>query len=96
MELTRRCKGFDCSPVASSLFRDSCHPDPFQLLGVLQSFSQSLFQKTKALESDLSDIGFDVRAVDIQLQNTINEFLQLSNVQFIEHVSFLLPLCDIE
>jgi hypothetical protein len=42
--------------------------------------------KTKALESDLESLVIETKTAEIKLNNCFNEFLMLSNTQFVEHV----------
>lgn len=60
-----------------------------QLFEYLQQFSNSLVQKTKALENDLETLVVESKSAEIKLNNCFNEFLMLSNTQFVEHVCIL-------
>ena len=51
----------------------------------LQQFSNSLVEKTKALEGDLEALVVESKSASIKLNNCFNEFLMLSNTQFVEH-----------
>lgn len=67
-----------------------------QLFDYLQQFSLKMVQKTKNLENELESLIFESKTAEINLNNCFNEFLMLSNSQFVEHVrspqSFLLLL----
>ncbi len=72
----------------SSLLFSPLLSQRIQLLHYLEEFSNNLVSKTKALESQLDSLIFDAKATDVQVHDTFNEFLMLSNNQFIENVSF--------
>jgi hypothetical protein len=42
--------------------------------------------KTKQLEAHVDALVYDTKTVDVRLHNTFNQFLMLSNSQFIENV----------
>ena len=48
--------------------------------------------KTKALENDLDGLVAETLTTEIKLNNCFNEFLMVSNTQFVEHVR-ILPGC---
>jgi WASH complex subunit FAM21 len=52
----------------------------------LEEFSQKLITKTKDLETLVDSLVFEIKATDVKVHNTFNEFLMLSNTQFIENV----------
>ena len=58
-----------------------------KLQAYLSSFSTNLAQKTKALSEKIDDLSNDTDETEVRLRNTFNEFLLLSNTQFIENVS---------
>lgn len=58
-----------------------------QLLGFLQEFSQSFLGKTKALQEELDDLVYETKGAELKINNAFNEFLMLSNSQFLENVS---------
>lgn len=64
-----------------------------KLQAYLSSFSTNLAQKTKALSEKIDDLSNDTDETEVRLRNTFNEFLLLSNTQFIENVSIPL-LCE--
>lgn len=43
--------------------------------------------RTKQLEAHVDSLVYDAKTVDVRLHNTFNQFLMLSNSQFIENVS---------
>jgi len=55
------------------------------LLHYLQEFSNRILSRTKDLESQVDALVFETKAADVKVHNTFNEFLQLSNSQFIEN-----------
>ncbi len=57
------------------------------LLNLLRNFSVSLSDKTKNLVSNIDSVTNDALDSETRLRNTLNEFLFLSNNQFIENVS---------
>ena len=63
-----------------------------QLLGYLQHFSQQLLSKAKAVQDEMDDLVYEAKSADLKLRNTFNEFLMLSNSQFIENVSLSSPV----
>ena len=58
-----------------------------KLLEYIQTFSNSVKEKTESLESKLEDLTGDTNVADVRLRNTFNEFFMLANTQFIENVS---------
>uniref|UniRef100_M4BJ66 WASH complex subunit FAM21 n=1 Tax=Hyaloperonospora arabidopsidis (strain Emoy2) TaxID=559515 RepID=M4BJ66_HYAAE len=51
----------------------------------LKRYSSDLFVRTKALEDRVRDIAADADAAYVRLKNTLNQFLLLSNNQFMEN-----------
>eukprot|EP01114_Cavostelium_apophysatum_P012655 TRINITY_DN2885_c0_g1_i4.p1 TRINITY_DN2885_c0_g1~~TRINITY_DN2885_c0_g1_i4.p1 ORF type:complete len:1256 (-),score=484.30 TRINITY_DN2885_c0_g1_i4:54-3821(-) len=51
----------------------------------LQEFSAKILQKTKDIESQVDSLLFETKATDVRVHNAFNEFLMLSNKQFIEN-----------
>lgn len=65
------------------------HNFPFftsQLFLFLQDFSQKMLSKTHEIEKQLDSLIRDTKATDSCLHSVFNDFLMLSNTQFIENV----------
>lgn len=58
-----------------------------QLLHFLQEFSQQTISRTHEIKKQLDGLISETKATDCRLHNVINDFLMLSNTQFIENVS---------
>lgn len=58
----------------------------FQLYHYLEEFSHRLLDRTKATQTAVDDLVDTCAAATISTQNVFNEFLLLSNSQFIENV----------
>jgi len=56
-------------------------------LNFLEDFSSGLLTRSKQLEDDLQDLVYEAEGSQIKLHNTFNDFLMLSDAQFIENVS---------
>lgn len=57
-----------------------------QLFHFLQDFSQRMMSKTHEIEKQLDSLICDTKATDSRLHSVFNDFLMLSNTQFIENV----------
>lgn len=57
-----------------------------QLFLFLQDFSQRMLSKTHEIEKQLDSLIRDTKATDSCLHSVFNDFLMLSNTQFIENV----------
>ncbi|XP_059802276.1 WASH complex subunit 2A isoform X1 [Hypanus sabinus] len=55
------------------------------LLLFLQDFSQQMLSRTHEIEKQLDDLIQHTKATDSRLHNVFNDFLMLSNIQFIEN-----------
>ncbi|KAG7396443.1 WASH complex subunit 2D [Phytophthora boehmeriae] len=51
----------------------------------LKRYSANLFERTKELEDSVRDIAAEADSAHVRLKNTFNQFLMLSNNQFIEN-----------
>lgn len=60
----------------------------FQLFLSLQDFSQRMLSKTHEIEKQLDSLIRDTKATDSRLHSVFNDFLMLSNTQFIENVTY--------
>lgn len=60
-----------------------------QLFLFLQDFSQRMLSKTHDIEKQLDSLIRDTKATDSRLHSVFNDFLMLSNTQFIENVMYL-------
>lgn len=60
----------------------------FQLFLFLQDFSQRMLSKTHEIERQLDSLIRDTKATDSCLHSVFNDFLMLSNTQFIENVTY--------
>uniref|UniRef100_A0A3P9Q2Q5 Uncharacterized protein n=1 Tax=Poecilia reticulata TaxID=8081 RepID=A0A3P9Q2Q5_POERE len=56
----------------------------------LQDFSQRMLSKTHEIEKQLDSLIRDTKATDSHLHSVFNDFLMLSNTQFIENVMHLI------
>lgn len=59
-----------------------------QLFLFLQDFSQRMLSKTHDIEKQLDSLIRDTKATDSRLHSVFNDFLMLSNTQFIENVMY--------
>ena len=59
-----------------------------QLFLFLQEFSQRMLSKTHEIEKQLDSLIRDTKATDSCLNSVFNDFLMLSNTQFIENVMY--------
>eukprot|EP01118_Nematostelium_gracile_P013619 TRINITY_DN5167_c0_g1_i1.p1 TRINITY_DN5167_c0_g1~~TRINITY_DN5167_c0_g1_i1.p1 ORF type:complete len:363 (-),score=130.82 TRINITY_DN5167_c0_g1_i1:118-1155(-) len=55
------------------------------LLHFLEDFSSRLMSRTKDLENQVDSLVYDSISMEIKVHNTFNEFLMLSNTQFVEN-----------
>ena len=53
----------------------------------LTQFSENMMQRTKDVESQVEDLVTSANHLDIRLHNTFNQFLMLSDTQFVENVN---------
>ena len=60
------------------------------MLLFLKEFSQRMVVKTHEIEKQVDTLVSEARATDTRVNNVYNDFLMLSNIQFVENVS--LPL----
>lgn len=60
---------------------------PTQLLRFLQEFSQQTISRTHEIKKQVDGLISETKAADCRLHNVFNDFLMLSNTQFIENVS---------
>lgn len=58
-----------------------------QLFNYLKQFSANLVAKTREVENAVDTLVTSTKAADVKLHNAFNEFLLLSNSQYIENVS---------
>eukprot|EP01035_Chromulina_nebulosa_P020511 gene20511-26605_t len=56
-----------------------------KLLNILREFSNNLIEKTNLTTNKIDDLHLDILESEIRLRNTFNEFLMLSNTQFVEN-----------
>lgn len=61
-----------------------------QLLRFLQEFSQQTISRTHEIKKQVDGLISETKATDCRLHNVFNDFLMLSNTQFIENVSMFL------
>lgn len=61
-----------------------------QLFLFLQDFSQRMLSKTHDIEKQLDSLICDTKATDSCLHSVFNDFLMLSNTQFIENVMYII------
>lgn len=60
-----------------------------QLLQFLQEFSQQTISRTHEIKKQVDGLIQETKATHCRLHNVFNDFLMLSNTQFIENVSSL-------
>uniref|UniRef100_A0A8C4U002 Uncharacterized protein n=1 Tax=Falco tinnunculus TaxID=100819 RepID=A0A8C4U002_FALTI len=60
------------------------------LLRFLQEFSQQTISRTHEIKKQVDGLISETKATDCRLHNVFNDFLMLSNTQFIENVSMFL------
>ena len=58
-----------------------------KLLDFMREFSRDVADKTKVLVDKVEELTCDTAETEVRLRNTFNEFLMLTNSQFIENVS---------
>eukprot|EP01117_Protostelium_nocturnum_P007292 TRINITY_DN260_c1_g1_i1.p1 TRINITY_DN260_c1_g1~~TRINITY_DN260_c1_g1_i1.p1 ORF type:complete len:1044 (-),score=442.88 TRINITY_DN260_c1_g1_i1:79-3210(-) len=59
------------------------------LIQYLENFSSRLIGRTKELEGQVDGLVFESKSTQIRVHNTFNEFLMLSNNQFVENRVYL-------
>lgn len=69
---------------------DCSFPCCKQLLHFLQEFSQQTISRTHEIKKQVDGLISETKATDCRLHNVFNDFLMLSNTQFIENVSMFL------
>lgn len=57
----------------------------------MEGFSARMSARMKQVQKRVDDLVYDTRASEVQLYNTFNELIMLSNTQFIENVSNIAP-----
>lgn len=57
-----------------------------KLLNILRNYSAALNEKTTTLVNKIEELNSDVCITQVKLRNTFNEFMMMSNTQFIENV----------
>ncbi|CAH0515644.1 unnamed protein product [Peronospora belbahrii] len=70
--------------LAQDVSNWTLHSD-HDLHAFLKRYSSELFTRTKDLENSVRDIAADADSAQVRLKNTFNQFLMLSNNQFIEN-----------
>lgn len=78
--------GFGVMKVTLQLFCSS------QLFLFLQDFSHRMLSKTHEIEKQLDSLIRDTKATDSCLHSVFNDFLMLSNTQFIENVMYTIEI----
>lgn len=93
---TRRVRGGEGAIAAGcgaggqkELPPSAAFPCPQQLLRFLQEFSQQTISRTHEIKKQVDGLISETKAADCRLHNVFNDFLMLSNTQFIENVSML-------
>ena len=61
------------------------------MLHYLKDFSQRMVGKTHNIEKQVNTLIGEARATDTRVNNVFNDFLMLSNIQFVESVSCPVP-----
>ncbi|RLN45011.1 hypothetical protein BBJ29_003912 [Phytophthora kernoviae] len=72
------------SDLAKEVSNWTLHSD-HDLHVFLKRYSANLFERTKELEDSVRDIAAEADSAHVRLKNTFNQFLMLSNNQFIEN-----------
>ncbi|DAZ92755.1 TPA: hypothetical protein N0F65_000580, partial [Lagenidium giganteum] len=70
--------------LAKDVKKWTLHSD-YELHVFLKNYSANLFMRTKQVEDSVRDIAMAADTAHVRLKNTFNEFLMLSNNQFIEN-----------
>uniref|UniRef100_A0A8B9FXT7 Uncharacterized protein n=1 Tax=Amazona collaria TaxID=241587 RepID=A0A8B9FXT7_9PSIT len=63
------------------------------LLHFLQEFSQQTISRTHEIKKQVDGLISETKATDCRLHNVFNDFLMLSNTQFIENVTRVYLRC---
>lgn len=84
------CENCNATTLQLSCFLNLCFS--LQLFHFLQDFSQRMMSKTHEIEKQLDSLLCDTKATDSRLHSVFNDFLMLSNTQFIENVMYFLCL----
>ena len=82
--MTPRYVGLRAEPRLHARLSRDCR---CQLLELLKKFSTNFETRSRALLDSLHELEFDATATQVSVHNTLNQFLLLSNTQFIENVS---------
>jgi hypothetical protein len=70
----------------------SLEPNTKKLLEYLDAFSNRLLARMQEVQNKVDDLVFETSVAGSNLHNTFNEFIMLSNTQFIENVRLFLQL----
>ena len=60
-----------------------------QLLLYLKQFSSNIISRTTELEKQVNTLSTETKGTDTRMNNMFNDFLMLSNIQFVESVSLI-------
>jgi len=73
------------------LFKESWTIDADEmLLEFLDGFSARMMDRAKHVQKIVNDLVYETKNSEVQLNNTFNELIMLSNTQFIENVSIII------
>ena len=64
-----------------------------QLLLYLKKFSSNIISRTTELEKQVDALATETKGTDTRMNNVFNDFLMLSNIQFVENVSIHYSTC---
>ena len=57
------------------------------MLLFLKEFSQRIRKRTHEIEKEVDTLVDETKGTDTRMNNIMNDFLMLSNIQFVENVS---------
>ena len=57
------------------------------MLLFLKEFSKSITSRTHEIEKQVDALVHEAKGTDTRMNNVVNDFLMLSNIQFVENVS---------
>ena len=56
------------------------------MLNYLKEFSQRIVQRTHEIEKQVDTLVHEAKGTDTRMNNVFNDFVMLSNIQFVENV----------
>lgn len=64
------------------------------MLLFLKEFSKNITSRTHEIEKQVDALVHEAKGTDTRMNNVVNDFLMLSNIQFVENVSETVTVCS--